>query len=75
MNGEPLSAGARLPARTVVPGLYGDVSATKWVTELRLTTFEADPGYWVCRLVRPRPDLLASRIDIPTRSVLERRSR
>ncbi|MFB9387743.1 molybdopterin-dependent oxidoreductase, partial [Pseudonocardia petroleophila] len=45
MNGEPLLPEHGFPMRTVIPGLYGYVSATKWVTELELTTFDVDP-YW-----------------------------
>ena len=41
MNGEPLPLEHGFPVRMVVPGLYGYVSATKWVVELELTTFEA----------------------------------
>ena len=56
----------------VVPGLYGDVSATKWVTELKVTTFDEDPGYWAQKGWSERgPIKIASRIDIPTRSVVE----
>ena len=46
MNGEPLPLEHGFPVRMVVPGLYGYVSATKWVRELRVTTFAADQGYW-----------------------------
>ena len=46
MNGEPLPIEHGFPVRMVVPGLYGYVSATKWVTELKVTTFEKDQGYW-----------------------------
>ncbi|MDN5861722.1 MAG: molybdopterin-dependent oxidoreductase, partial [Pseudonocardia sp.] len=45
MNGEPLLAEHGFPMRTVVAGLYGYVSATKWITELELATFDFDP-YW-----------------------------
>lgn len=66
MNGEPLPARHGYPVRLVVPGLYGYVSATKWVTELKVTRFDADEGYWT-----PRgwsvlgPIKTASRIDVP----------
>lgn len=72
MNGEPLSAEHGFPVRMVVPGLYGDVSATKWLTELKVTTFEDDQGYWAQKGWSERgPIKMASRIDIPTRSVVE----
>ena len=46
MNGAPLPIEHGFPVRMVVPGLYGYVSATKWVTELKVTTFAEDQGYW-----------------------------
>ena len=49
MNGEPLPLDHGFPARLVVPGLYGYVSATKWLTEIELTRFDAFEGYWVPR--------------------------
>ena len=66
MNGVPLPIEHGFPVRMVVPGLYGYVSATKWVTELKVTTFAKDMGYWT-----PRgwdalgPVKTASRIDVP----------
>jgi hypothetical protein len=48
MNGEPLPLEHGFPVRMVVPGLYGYVSATKWVTELELTTFD-ETAYWTTR--------------------------
>jgi DMSO/TMAO reductase YedYZ molybdopterin-dependent catalytic subunit len=66
MNGEPLPIEHGFPARLVVPGLYGYVSATKWVTELKVTRFADDEGYWVPRGWTERgPIKLASRIDTP----------
>ncbi|MFE6969706.1 molybdopterin-dependent oxidoreductase [Isoptericola sp. NPDC057653] len=66
MNGEPLPVEHGFPARLVVPGLYGYVSATKWVTELTVTTFAADQGYWTPRGWSARgPIKLSSRIDVP----------
>ena len=66
MNGEPLPVEHGFPARMVVPGLYGYVSATKWLTELELTTFEARQGYWVPRGWAARaPIKTQSRIDNP----------
>ncbi|MFW6597853.1 molybdopterin-dependent oxidoreductase [Propionibacteriaceae bacterium Y2011] len=66
MNGEPLPLEHGFPARLVVPGLYGYVSATKWVTELKVTTFAADQGYWTpLGWSALGPVKLASRIDVP----------
>ncbi|MDT7616691.1 MAG: hypothetical protein QOF00_4138 [Pseudonocardiales bacterium] len=49
MNGEALPPEHGFPVRMVVPGLYGYVSGTKWVTDLNVTTFEAASSYWVDR--------------------------
>lgn len=49
MNGEPLPVEHGFPVRMVVPGLYGYISATKWVVDLELTTFSAKQCYWVQR--------------------------
>jgi DMSO/TMAO reductase YedYZ molybdopterin-dependent catalytic subunit len=66
MNGEPLPAEHGFPARIVVPGLYGYVSATKWLAELELTTFEAFDAYWVPRgWAEKAPIKTQSRIDVP----------
>ncbi|MPZ84133.1 MAG: molybdopterin-dependent oxidoreductase [Actinophytocola sp.] len=66
MNDEPLPVEHGFPARLVVPGLYGYVSATKWVTDLELTTFAAQEGYWVPRGWSARgPIKTQSRIDSP----------
>jgi DMSO/TMAO reductase YedYZ molybdopterin-dependent catalytic subunit len=66
MNGEPLPLEHGFPARLVVPGLYGYVSATKWVVELRLTRFDTDQGYWTPRgWSALGPVKVASRIDRP----------
>ena len=54
MNGEPLPVNHGFPARLVVPGVYGYISATKWVTELELTTFGAYDAYWAKRGWTPR---------------------
>ncbi|NUT49706.1 MAG: molybdopterin-dependent oxidoreductase, partial [Saccharothrix sp.] len=68
MNGEPLPLEHGFPARLVVPGLYGYVSATKWVVDLELTTFEARRGYWIDRAwARRAPVKVMSRIDRPAR--------
>ncbi|MBF4462810.1 MULTISPECIES: molybdopterin-dependent oxidoreductase [unclassified Rathayibacter] len=66
MNGEPLPVEHGFPVRMVVPGLYGYVSATKWVTELKVTTFADDLAYWSTRGWSERgPIKIESRIDIP----------
>jgi DMSO/TMAO reductase YedYZ molybdopterin-dependent catalytic subunit len=66
MNDEPLPAAHGFPARLIVPGLYGYVSATKWLTEIELTTWEAFDSYWVPRgWSKEGPILTQSRIDLP----------
>ncbi|WIA98562.1 molybdopterin-dependent oxidoreductase [Curtobacterium sp. MCBA15_004] len=66
MNGEPLPPEHGFPVRMVVPGLYGYVSATKWVTELEVTRFADAQGYWTPRGWSERgPVKLESRIDTP----------
>ncbi|GAA3214394.1 molybdopterin-dependent oxidoreductase [Microbacterium terregens] len=66
MNGEPLPLEHGFPVRMVVPGLYGYVSATKWLTELKVTTFAADEAYWTPRGYSARaPIKFSSRIDTP----------
>ncbi|MBX9388591.1 molybdopterin-dependent oxidoreductase [Streptomonospora halotolerans] len=66
MNGRPLTAEHGFPARMVVPGLYGYVSACKWITEMELTTFAAFDAYWVPRGWSERgPVKTQSRIDTP----------
>ena len=66
MNGEPLPAQHGYPVRMVVPGLYGYVSATKWVTDLRLTTWEDFDGYWIPRgWSKLAPVKTMARIDTP----------
>ena len=66
MNGQALPFEHGFPARLVVPGLYGYVSATKWVTELKVTRFAADEGYWTPRGWSAKgPIKTASRIDVP----------
>ncbi|WP_139195824.1 molybdopterin-dependent oxidoreductase [Curtobacterium sp. MCBA15_009] len=66
MNGEPLPTEHGFPVRMVVPGLYGYVSATKWVTELEVTRFADAQGYWTPRGWSERgPVKLESRIDTP----------
>ena len=66
MNGEPLPIEHGFPARLIVPGLYGFVSATKWLTEIELTTFDEFDHYWLRRGWAQRaPIKLMSRIDTP----------
>jgi DMSO/TMAO reductase YedYZ molybdopterin-dependent catalytic subunit len=66
MNGEPLPLEHGFPVRMLVPGLYGYVSATKWLTEIELTTFAAFDSYWVPRGYADRaPIKTQSRIDVP----------
>jgi len=66
MNGEPLPLEHGFPVRMVVPGLYGYVSATKWVTELKLTRFADETAYWTTRGWDAKgPIKTSSRIDVP----------
>ncbi len=66
MNGEPLPVEHGFPVRLVVPGLYGYVSATKWVVDLEVTRFDAVTAYWTDRGWSERgPVRTASRIDVP----------
>jgi len=66
MNGQPLPFEHGFPVRLVVPGLYGFVSATKWVTSLKVTTFADDQAYWTPRGWSERgPVKTESRIDVP----------
>jgi DMSO/TMAO reductase YedYZ molybdopterin-dependent catalytic subunit len=68
MNGEPLPVDHGYPARLIIPGLYGYVSATKWLKEIELTTWEAFDGYWVpLGWAKEAPILTQSRIDVPQR--------
>lgn len=66
MNGEPLPFVHGFPVRMVVPGLYGYVSACKWIDRITATTFDDRAAYWVARgWDREAPIQLASRIDLP----------
>jgi len=68
MNDEPLPAEHGFPVRMVVPGLYGYVSATKWVTDLEVTRFDRADAYWTTRGWSAKgPIKLQSRIDLPRR--------
>jgi DMSO/TMAO reductase YedYZ molybdopterin-dependent catalytic subunit len=66
MDGKPLPREHGYPARMVVPGLYGFISATKWITRMTLTTYAEKEAYWTPRgWATQAPIKLASRIDIP----------
>jgi DMSO/TMAO reductase YedYZ molybdopterin-dependent catalytic subunit len=66
MNGTPLPVEHGYPARLVVPGLYGYVSATKWVVDLELTRFDRAQAYWTKLGWSERgPIKTESRIDVP----------
>jgi DMSO/TMAO reductase YedYZ molybdopterin-dependent catalytic subunit len=69
MNDEPLPVEHGFPVRMVVPGLYGYVSACKWITDLQATTFAKSQAYWVQGgWAAKGPIKLASRIDRPSSS-------
>ncbi|MEU3397857.1 molybdopterin-dependent oxidoreductase [Streptomyces filamentosus] len=66
MNGEPLPFDHGFPVRMLVPGLYGYVSACKWIEDIELTTFDAYDPYWVRRKwARRAPIKTQARIDTP----------
>jgi DMSO/TMAO reductase YedYZ molybdopterin-dependent catalytic subunit len=66
MNGGPLPREHGFPVRMVVPGLYGFVSATKWLTRMTLTTYDAQQAYWTERdWATDAPIKISSRIDTP----------
>jgi DMSO/TMAO reductase YedYZ molybdopterin-dependent catalytic subunit len=66
MNGQPLPLEHGFPVRMVVPGLYGYVSACKWITEIELTSFDDYDAYWVPRgWSAQAPIKTQSRIDTP----------
>jgi len=66
MNGQPLPIAHGFPARMVVPGLYGYVSATKWVTDIEVTTFAGNYAYWAQRgWSQQAPIKTECRIDVP----------
>ena len=71
MNGEPLPAAHGFPARLVVPGLYGYVSATKWLTAIELTSFDEVDGYWIPRgWAKEGPIKTQSRIEVASSQVI-----
>ena len=66
MNGEPLPIDHGFPVRTIVPGLYGYVSACKWVVDLEVTRFDEFEAYWTGKgWSEQGPVKIASRIDVP----------
>lgn len=66
MNGEPLPLEHGFPARLVIPGLYGFISATKWITRMTLTTYAEQSAYWTDReWATDAPIKISSRIDTP----------
>jgi DMSO/TMAO reductase YedYZ molybdopterin-dependent catalytic subunit len=67
MNGKPLPTAHGFPVRTVVPGLYGYVSACKWITDIEVTTYAANHAYWTDRgWSEQAPIKTESRIDVPS---------
>jgi DMSO/TMAO reductase YedYZ molybdopterin-dependent catalytic subunit len=67
MNGTALPVEHGFPVRMVVPGLYGYVSACKWITDIEVTTFAANAAYWAQRgWSQQAPIKTESRIDVPT---------
>lgn len=66
MNGDPLPIGHGFPVRMIVPGLFGYVSAMKWIKDMELTTFEAFDAYWIERGWAQQATIITeSRIDTP----------
>ncbi|WP_323959317.1 molybdopterin-dependent oxidoreductase [Arthrobacter sp. JZ12] len=66
MNDEPLPLEHGYPVRMVVPGLYGYVSATKWVVDLEVTRFADARAYWTDRGWSERgPIKTQSRVEVP----------
>jgi DMSO/TMAO reductase YedYZ molybdopterin-dependent catalytic subunit len=66
MNGQPLPVQHGFPVRMVVPGLYGYVSATKWLVDLEVTTFDKFSAYWTARGWSEKgPVKTESRVDVP----------
>ncbi|WP_410790150.1 molybdopterin-dependent oxidoreductase [Kribbella sp. C-35] len=66
MNGEPLPFEHGFPVRMVVPGLYGYVSATKWIVDFEVTRFSDFSAYWTDRgWSVEAPIKTSARIDVP----------
>ena len=69
MNGEPLPLEHGFPARLIVPGVYGYVSATKWIKEIEINKWSDAEGYWVpLGWAREAPIKTQSRIDVPRKN-------
>ena len=69
MNGEPLPIEHGFPARLIIGGIYGYVSATKWLSRIELTTLDAADGYWIPRgWSKEAPIKTQTRIDTPRSS-------
>ncbi len=67
MNGKPLPTEHGFPVRTVVPGLYGYVSACKWITDIEVTTYASNQAYWAQRGWSQQAVIKTeSRIDVPS---------
>jgi DMSO/TMAO reductase YedYZ molybdopterin-dependent catalytic subunit len=76
MNGQPLPVAHGFPVRTVVPGLYGYVSACKWITDIEVTTYATNVAYWAQRgWSAQAPIKTESRIDVPAGGATLRRGR
>lgn len=66
MNGKPLPREHGFPVRMLIPGLYGFISATKWLTKLTLTTYDDQKAYWTDRdWATDAPIKISARIDTP----------
>jgi DMSO/TMAO reductase YedYZ molybdopterin-dependent catalytic subunit len=66
MNGKPLPREHGFPVRMIIPGLYGFISATKWLTKLTLTTYDDQKAYWTEReWATDAPIKISARIDTP----------
>ena len=69
MNGEPLPLEHGFPARLIVPGIYGYVSATKWLKEIEINKWSDAVGYWIpLGWARDAPIKTQSRIDVPRKN-------
>ena len=67
MNGRPLPIDHGFPVRTIVPGLFGFVSACKWVVDMEVTRFDRIQAYWTGKgWAEQGPVKIASRIDVPS---------
>ena len=67
MNDAALPVEHGFPVRQVIPGLYGYVSACKWIVDIEVTTYQAAQAYWVPRgWSAQAPIKTESRIDVPS---------